>query len=123
MAMPVTLKAIFDSIPHQVQRQDSTNAQLHDLMVYALRLGLTKAVANLTRLVDETNVTRVVTLRVLEGIEGQATSEGSTKDQLQWLRAFGNRLGLYDAVDILRIRLEGEVTEPESLVSEALEAL
>lgn len=112
MAMPIHLKAIFDSIPHQSQRQDSTNAQLHDLMVYGLRLGLTKAIASFTQDVQDTKVDRVVTRALLEGIVGQPTCEESGKEQLMWLRDFANRLGLYDAADILRIRLERYV-EPE----------
>lgn len=112
--MPIHLKVILDSIPHQRQRQDSTNAQLHDLLVYGLRLGLTKAIASFTQDVQETKIDRVVTTDVLQRIEGQPTSESSGKEQLLWLRDFANRLGLYDAADILRIRLERYV-DPESV--------
>ena len=38
--MPTHLKAVLSAIPQQPQRQDSTNAQLRDLMDFATRLGL-----------------------------------------------------------------------------------
>lgn len=38
--MPDNLKTILKTIKHQPQRQDSTNDQLKDLMVFANRLGL-----------------------------------------------------------------------------------
>lgn len=38
--MPENLKRILDSIEHQPQRQDSTNAQLSDLIAFANKLGL-----------------------------------------------------------------------------------
>jgi len=38
--MPENLKALLEQIPHQPQRQDSTNAQLRDLHTFANRLGL-----------------------------------------------------------------------------------
>ena len=52
MTMPAHLQAVFDAIPQQPQRQDSTNAQLQDLRDFANRLGLYDA-ADLLRIMLE----------------------------------------------------------------------
>lgn len=49
--MPPNLKALLDAIPQQPQRQDGTNVQLHDLAVFANRLGLYDAADLLRNLI------------------------------------------------------------------------
>ncbi|MEA8593049.1 hypothetical protein PZT57_30850 [Pseudomonas aeruginosa] len=40
--------------------------------------------------------------KLLESIPQQPQRQDSTNDQLRDLRAFANRLGLYDAADLIR---------------------
>lgn len=41
-------------------------------------------------------------MKLLESIPQQPQRQDSTNDQLRDLRAFANRLGLYDAADLIR---------------------
>lgn len=44
--------------------------------------------------------------RVLGGIEQQPQRQDGTNEQLRVLWAFANRLGLYDAADVIRVLIE-----------------
>lgn len=43
---------------------------------------------------------------VLEDLEQQPQSQGASEDQLLTLAMFANKLGLYDAADVIRMVIE-----------------
>jgi hypothetical protein len=94
--------ALIAKLPRQNQRQDSTNEQVSDLEAFAERLGLDVAV-----LAIEDDSSYVLSKRlqsILDAVEQQPKSVLSANSNFGLLRQLGNKLGLYDASDLVASR-------------------
>ncbi len=94
------------AIQQQPQTQTSVNNQLGSLGVAAARLGLREA-ARWVRSIQHPDHTPdyFPAINAVHAIPLQPDAEASLDDQFRVLMVAGNRLGLYDAADILRRKL------------------
>jgi hypothetical protein len=102
------LHEIIDGIRQHGQRQDGTSAQLTDLAHFARKLGLTDGLSLIGRLEPELGDDSQLSPYLqpaLDGLKEGAGSQIGKDDQGIALKALANRLGLYDAADVLRTSL------------------
>jgi hypothetical protein len=115
--MTPELEAAYYALPQLSQRQDGNLDQLADLFPLAGKLGLTQASGIVGKLLDDrrdldpdSSYATAFPQKTLEdalfSVTQLAPSGASERQELYYLRAFANRLGLQDAADTLRVLAE-----------------
>ena len=99
-------KAELANIDRQSQRQDGANDQMLDLYKFAIALGMKDAADSANILTSKENSLGMDMPKNLQQILGKVTQQTQRQDsvshQMHDLRLLANRLGLYDASDILK---------------------
>lgn len=93
-------RAVVAGVPQQPQRQDSTNAQLADLRPFAIRLGVPVPAFMKDDPTHELSPRMAELLRAAPALAPK--NDLSAERATLLLRSLANRLGLYDAADVLR---------------------
>lgn len=92
---------VLRAVAQQPQRQDGTSAQLADLRPFAVRLGVPVTPYLPHHPEHELSPQLAALLRGLPALSPQ--NDLAAGQALLLLRALANRLGLYDAADVLRV--------------------